>query len=252
MQPKDGHQSLLNQARWSAAAYAGSSKTPAPGGTEPSWMPRSAQPPSRSMTALGSHHLPCNPPPKPPLPQLCEAGGVLPVGGHTNTLLVPLAGAGQLAHPDSRVPWKRVSSSLCLLQSYLAWQRAQLGLCSRALEEKVKGKTSDYCCTHSSSSDAPSSLIQQVSLAEKEEGESFPAAAAALYKTILHPWHCCNPASAEGKKFLQGVYLYLKRQKMIKYTWQKGCFPCLVGCLEWSPVHRCCDLKPTTFQTINK
>lgn len=170
---------------------------------------------------------------------------------HEHTAVL-LAGVGQLAHPDSQVPWKRVSSSLCLLQSYLAWQRAQLGLRSRALEEKVKAKTSDYCCTHSSSSDASSSLIQQVSLAEKEEGESFPAAAEALYKTILHPWHCCNPASAAGKKFLQGVYLYLKRQKRIKYTWQKGCFPCLVGCLEWSPEHRCCDFKTTTFQTINK
>lgn len=47
MHPKDGHRSLLTQ-----AAYAGSSKTPALGRTEPNCVLRAAQPPSRATTAL--------------------------------------------------------------------------------------------------------------------------------------------------------------------------------------------------------
>ena len=58
-----------------------------------------------------------------------------------------------------------------------------------------------------------------------------------------------QPGFSSGKEFFQGVYLYLKRQKMVKYIWQKVCFPRLVGPLERSPVHRCCGFKPALFQT---
>lgn len=99
------------------------------------------------------------------------------------------------------VPREPVTSTLCLPQSSLAWHRAQPGLRSRALERKMKGKTSDYRCTDCSSSDASASLIQ-LSVLEKGGGRIFfpvAAVAVALFRTLLQPWHSATRFQQRGK-----------------------------------------------------
>lgn len=137
----------------------------------------------RRTTAPGSQHLPSNPP-----QSLFSVGSARPV-----------ACWEQDGWPNlPQVPWEPVTSTLCLPQSSSAWHRAQPQLRSRALERKMKRKTSDYRCTDCSSSDASGSLIQ-LGTGEGRRENFFPVAAVALFRTILHPWHSATRFQLGGK-----------------------------------------------------
>lgn len=85
----------------------------------------------------------------------------------------------------------------------------------------MKGKTSDYCCTHTPAH-LMSPAVSSKSLSTKEGGgRVFSGGCSSAVQNCPSPSALLQPGISSGEKLLEHVDLYVKRQKTVKYNGPK-------------------------------